>query len=175
MTAHFPGAVQPKKEQTSMKHISQVKIAMLLLAMTVTVIGSASAAVEPTARNLSTQNFGECCVPFNIEVSISEPNTLKPAVVTWDTGYYEYVNDRYTAGLSVNGGACQLATFGADVLPNLTVNASDSNLHVTFQWTILPADGVLVKGVNTFAVCGGGATAGDSINIYNNTLNVELN
>jgi hypothetical protein len=158
-----------------MKHLFQAKIALLLLTMTVALIASASAAVDPTARNLSTQNFGECCVPFNIEVSISEPATPKPAVVTWDTGYYEYVNDRYVAGLSVNGGACQTATFGGDVMPNLTVNAGDSNLHVTFQWTILPTDGVLIKGVNTFAVCGGGATAGDSINIYNNTLNVQLN
>jgi|SRR5580658_2748099 hypothetical protein len=162
--------------KVSSKTSKSVVFAAVLVSLITVGTGSAAAAADPVFRNLTAQTInGECCVPFNATVSISEPAVLKPVVVDWDTGYGIIVNDRYVAGLSVNGGACQTGVFGADVLPDLDTLVSDSNPNVHFQWIILPSDGVLVKGINTFAVCGGGASTGDSIAIFDNTLSVQLN
>jgi hypothetical protein len=141
--------------------------------------GSAVAAVNPVLRNLTKQTFtGQCCVSFDEEVSITEPSALKPVVVTWDTGYEINAADDYIAGLSVNGGACQASSaggvFGAELIPDYQL-ASGKFSHISFQWIILPSDGVLVAGKNTFVLCGGGLSfSSDSISILDNTLFAQL-
>jgi hypothetical protein len=161
--------------KTTSKINKSVVFAAVLACLITVGTGSAFAQANPLYRGSTTQTFnGECCVLFPATVSINEPATLKPAVVEWNTGYGIIVNDRYSAGLSVNGGACQIGTFGPSVLPDLITNVPDSNPDVHFQWIILPSDGVLVKGLNKFQVCGGGASSDDSFQTFNNTLIVAL-
>jgi hypothetical protein len=97
--------------------------------------------------------------------------------MVWDAAYAPGLNDESVAGLSVNGGACQTAVYGADVLPAYDL-ANDPGAfirHITFQWAILPSDKVLKAGANTFELCGGGASsASDSLILYNNVLYVQF-
>ena len=161
-----------------MKTRALVVVLAALVASVIVGTGPASAATLPVLRSLNTQTFsGLCCVSFGETVGISEPSTLKPVVITWDVGYAPGLNDESLAGLSVNGGACQTAVFGADVMPAYDL-ANDPGAfvrHITFQWVILPSDGVLKTGANTFELCGGGATSSsDSVTIYDNTLSAQF-
>jgi hypothetical protein len=161
--------------RTTCKVNKIIVFAAVLACLIMVGTGYASAQAKPVFRGTTTQTFnGECCVPFNATVSIDEPVALKPVIVEWNTGYGIIVNDRYSAGLSVNGGTCQVGVFGPSVLPDLITNVQDSNPDVHFQWVIFPSDGVLIKGLNTFAVCGGGANQDDSFQTFNNTLIVAL-
>jgi hypothetical protein len=119
-------------------------VAFVLVAIFASVMigeGSASAAAPPVQRYSGTQTFnGLCCVLFNETVGITEPATLKSVLVIWDTGYSPGTNDESLAGLSVNGGACQTAVYGADVMPayDLSNDPGAFIRHITFQWVILP-------------------------------------
>jgi hypothetical protein len=140
-----------------------------------TVAGSGSAFAQQVVRNLNNQTFtGVCCTSFNETVKIAEPTNLVPVVVTFSADVRVNVSgDQYHAGLSVNGGACQtLDGYGPQVIAD-----SDAPTVIwsgaTLQWVILPADDVLVKGTNTFELCGGGlSSSSDSITIGQNTLSV---
>lgn len=140
------------------------------------VAGSASAfAAPPALRNGTNQTFtGVCCTSYNETVGINEPAAIVPVVVIFSTDYRVNVKgDQYHVGLSVNGGAClTLDGYGPQVLANADAPEGIwSNASV--QWVIEPADGVLVKGANTFELCGGGLTfSSDSITIGQNTLSV---
>jgi hypothetical protein len=150
-----------------------VAFAAILACLIVAGAGSAFAAAEPIYRNTSDQTFeGQCCFSFGEQVSFNEPATPVALIVTWSSDYAVNVADAYFVGLSVNGGACETQAYGARVLAD---NPGTGSAYTTasFQWVILPSDGVLVKGLNTFALCGGGKnSASDSITIGQNTLTV---
>jgi len=150
-----------------------VVFAAMLACVVVAAVGSASAAANPITRKLSVTDFtGECCMSFGEVVTIEEGKTIRPVVVVWSFDFAEGVQDVYFAGLSVNGGPCETESWGARALyPNPTESFSST----TFQWVILPGDGVLVKGLNSFEVCGGGKSSStDEISIGDNALTVTF-
>jgi hypothetical protein len=166
-----------KPRRIDMKAVSKLSKSIvftaILACLMLAAAGSAAAATDPITRKLTVTNFtGECCMSFGESVSIAEGATIKPVIVIWSFDFAEGVQDEYFVGLSVNGGACETLSWGARALfPYATDNFSST----TFQWVILPTDGVLVKGTNTFEVCGGGKnSSSDLIAIGDNTLTVAL-
>jgi hypothetical protein len=135
-------------------------------------VGSAFAA-NPI-RNLKNNTFeGECCFSFNESVTYSEPATISAVVVTFSTDYRINVADEYHVGLSVNGGPCETEAYGSQTIADTPPLDGEWNSGA-FQWVILPSDGLLVKGLNTFELCGGGkSSSSDSITIGQNTLAVQ--
>ena len=112
---------------------------------------------------------GLCCFSFQEAVQMSEPTTLVPLIVTWSTDYQ--ATGFFFVALSVNGGPCIF--FGSGGLQPFEDAGGDADSH-TFQWLILPGDGVLRPGKNTFALCGGAAfSANDTIVLGFNTLAVR--
>jgi len=96
-----------------------------------------------TGENLS----GACCFSWNDAVTVTEPTAITPVVLTWTTEYVAHAF--YLVGLSVNNGPC--TAFGARTLaPTLQ---GDQVETTSFQWVVPKS--VLVKGKNTFTVCGG--------------------
>jgi hypothetical protein len=136
-------------------------------------VGSAFAANPSVLRNTTDQTFdGQCCFLLGESVTISEPATAVAVIVTWSADYSVNVADAYFVGLSVNGGACETAIYGARVLADIPGPGS-AYTSSSFQWVILPADDVLIKGVNKFELCGGGKnSASDSFIVGANTLTV---
>jgi len=140
--------------------------------------GSAMAGTDPVYRSNTnttvTGQFGASST-FGESVSLSEPATQEPVIIVWAGGYTINVPDLYFAGLSVNGGPCSSLTYGNREVPDLSTQAGGDYLAFSFQWIVLPSDGVLVKGVNTFEVCVGGETSSsDSITITHNTITATL-
>ena len=111
---------------------------------------------------------GICCFSWGETVSITEPGTVVPVVVTWSTDYRATANLFFNVGISVNGHPC----LSSDLISaNHPVDGSfDSR---TFQWVIFPSDG-LIKGTNKITLCGGGSVATDSITLAGNTLAVRI-
>lgn len=150
-----------------------------ILACLILVDARPASAVAPSVlRSLTNQTFtGLCCSSFNETVGITEPSTVRAVVIVWDTAYSPGLNDETLAGLSVNGGTCKTGVYGSDVMPAYDL-ANDPGAfirHITFQWVILPGDGVLKVGANTFELCGGGASSGsDSVTLYNNTVSAPF-
>jgi hypothetical protein len=164
-----------EKMKAASKTINFVVLAAILVCLVVAGTGSALAADQVYRSNTNTTVTGEFPQTFGESVSISEPKTLKPAVVVWASGYTVNVADLYFAGLSVNGGACDSLGFGNRGIPDLDTLAGGDFLSISFQWVILPSDGVLVSGTNTFELCvGGESSSSDSITITHNTLTVQL-
>jgi hypothetical protein len=169
------------KGNSASKMRTSVVFASILACLIVVGAGSATAADKTVLRN---QNYfyvnGQCCISLNETVTITEPATLQPVIVHWSAGYSIEVTDNYQAGLSVNGGACSAnagagAGYGPEVIPDFELGYPGNFSHVDFQWIILPSDGVLKTGTNTFELCGGGANStSDSIVINTNTLSVQL-
>jgi hypothetical protein len=151
-------------------------LAAFLACLTMAGAESAFAANPNVVRTLSDQTFkGECCISFGESVTVTEPATLVPVVVIWSGDYAVNVADAYFVGLSVNGGECQTLSYGARVLADNPGPGSAYSTAAAFQWVILPDDGVLVKGKNTFELCGGGKnSSSDSITIGDNTLSGQL-
>ena len=136
--------------------------------------GSAFAGTAQVDRGGGQTFTGICCFSWVESVSIAEGATIKPVVVTWSADYAVNVADAYFAGISVNGGECQTAVYGARVLWD-NPGPGSAYSSATFQWIILPTDGVLIKGNNKFELCGGGKNSNsDSITIGQNTLMVQL-
>jgi hypothetical protein len=157
--------------------ISSIVSAAILACLIVGGAGSAFAGTTEVHRTIQEpQAFtGECCVSFNEAISITEPATLVPVIVDWNTDYGVNVADSYLVGLSVNGGACQTLAWGPRGLADNPGPDSPYPTAASFQWIILPSDGVLVKGKNTFEVCGGGQhSTDDSISFGDNTLTAQL-
>lgn len=137
-------------------------------------VGSGSAFAANPIRTLQNNTFeGECCFSFNETVTYTEPATITAVVVTFSTDYRVNVADEYHVGLSVNGGPCETTAYGSRVLADVPPLDGEWN-SAAFQWVILPTDKVLVKGANTFELCGGGKSSStDSITIGQNSLAVQ--
>jgi len=139
------------------------------------IVGSVSAFAMPAnqvARTVNVQTItAKCCVLLNPTVRVTEPATPTPVIVTWSADY----NTTGTAqfGLSVNGGAC--VAYGPFVVqqPVLGAGANSVTVSGTHQWVVSPSDG-LVKGSNTFQVCGGGSGQVVTVNIGFSTLTVQI-
>ncbi len=147
-------------------------------------VGSGSAFAQLVFRSDTAQVFTDTC-PSGIgcdswgeSVSLSEPASLVPVVVTWSARYFVNTADIYYVGLNVNGTGCQTGLYGPENLDDIATKPTGHFLTVTFQWIVEPGDGVLISGAkNTFELCGGGddSVKGDSINISQNTLSVVKN
>jgi hypothetical protein len=108
---------------------------------------------------------GACCFSWGESVTVTEPAQITPVVVTWNTGYLSTVP--YKVGIAVNGHPCQVSD-------NFVFDISGSiGRSRTFQWVVLPSDG-LIKGANTFTLCGGGAKGTDSVTLGFRTLAVTI-
>ena len=158
-----------------MKVVSQQRKSVLFFALAcLTLGGSISAFAIPAnqvVRVLTGQEItATCCVPIGPTVRLSEPATITPVIVTFNTDYV--VNGTAQFGLSVNGGSCQF--FGASVSPSLTFGPGSNSAFnsSSFHWVVLPSDG-LIQGANTFTVCAGGASAPVKIDLGFRTLSVQ--
>jgi hypothetical protein len=164
-----------------MKAISKlsksVVFAAILACLIVAGSGSALATnLTQVLRVSHNQTFvGECCFSFGESVSITEPATISAVIVTWNSDYIVNVADEYHVGISVNGGECVTDTYGSVALADADILAGGDALNATIQWIVLPSDEVLVKGKNTFELCGGGRhSSTDSITLGTNTLTVRI-
>jgi hypothetical protein len=148
-------------------------VACLLLA------GSMSAfAISPAqvARTDVVQTIGpsacltDDCPAFAPQVSITEPATLTPVIVTWSADYS--TTGTSVVGLALNGGPCVF--YGPYVLqqPQLIAGNNSDTVETTHQWVVFPSDG-LVKGNNTFQMCGGGYQENQVLTIDISTLTVQ--
>jgi len=110
------------------------------------------------------------CPSFNPFVSVTEPATVTPVIVTWSADYN--TTGTSVLGLSLNGGPCN--AYGPFTLqePQLTAGSNSITVATTHQWVVLPSDG-LVAGKNLFFLCGGGYEAVQTINIGFSTLTVQ--
>ena len=144
-----------------------VALAIMMLA------GSISAfAVPPgqVARVYNAVTFtGQCCYLWNEEVQVTEPAKLVPVIVTWSADLI--ANDQFLVGLSLNGSGC--TAYGSRELASYELFGY-RGVNATHQWIVFPSDG-LVKGTNTFALCGGGASSpSDTISFGLSTLVVQI-
>jgi hypothetical protein len=144
-------------------------------------MGSGAAFAQELFRNDKSQVFkntcpsGTDCSDWGESVSTNEPSTLEPVVVIWSARYFVNTADVYYVGLDVNGAGCRTGLYGPTNLDDIATNPAGHFLTVTFQWIVLPSDGVLMAGTsNTFELCGGGngVAKGDAITIAQNTLSV---
>jgi hypothetical protein len=150
---------------------SAVLIAALACVM---LAGSISAfAVPPTqvARLLTNPTItATCCVPIGPTVQVIEPSPITPVIVTFSSDYE--ISGESAFNLSVNGGPCQF--YGAGDAPFVNVKAGTGLLNSSYQWLVLPADGVLIKGKNTFTLCEGGLGGPTTIFFSFRTLSVQI-
>ena len=146
-----------------------VFVAAVALVLTIAPASSFATAAGQVARNLFiTTTTAECCVPLGPTVKINETATIVPVIVTWSADYIVF--DTVQFALSVNGGPC--AFYGPSVANLFASGTASSFISGTFQWVILPADG-LKKGSNTFTVCGGGVGKAVTMSVGSNTLTVQ--
>ena len=114
---------------------------------------------------------GQCCFLWNEAVSIPEPATVVPVIVTWSADVV--VDDEFYVGLSLNGGPC--TAYGSREIPWLPVLKGSGALNATHQWVVFPSDGLLKGTTNTFALCGGGVnSSSDTITFGLSTLAVQI-
>jgi hypothetical protein len=149
--------------------------AVLLAALACMMLaGSMSAfAVPPTqvARVLTNPTItATCCVPIGPTVSVTEPSAIVPVIVTWSSDYE--VSGESAFNLSVNGGPCLF--FGPGDAPFVNFKGGTGLLSSSYQWLVLPADGVLIKGKNTFTACAGGLGGPTTIFFGGRTLSVQI-
>ena len=133
---------------------------------------SAMAADRGILRSNADGTFtGACCFRWDESVTVQEPRTLIPIVVTWSTDYQS--NAPFVVGLSLNGGACGL--YGAGSVTAQNPNNGLYTAPTGYQWVILPGDYGLRSGKNEITLCGGGLIGDtDSITIWGNTLVAHL-
>jgi len=126
-------------------------------------------------RSLSSTTLnGKCCFLWGESVTVTEPIAVAPVTITWSADYAVHVIDLYLVGLSVNNGACTTLSYGSRALQAYTTGDGDGYASASFQWVVLPSDG-LKKGTNTFELCGGGENSdSDSVTLGNNTLVVKI-
>ena len=121
------------------------------------------------ARNLFiTTTTAECCVVLGPTVKITEPTAPVPVIVTWSADYIVF--DTVQFALSLNGGPCLF--YGPSVANLFASGTASSFISGTFQWVVLPSDG-LKAGSNTFTVCGGGVGKAVTFSVGSNTLTVQ--
>jgi hypothetical protein len=167
-----------KKGVNTMKTFSKVNksSAVLIAALAcIMLAGSVSTFAIPAsqvARVLNIQTItAQCCVAFGPTVRLTEPVAVAPVIVTWSTDYAPGGTVQFA--LSVNGGPCLF--YGSSVGPQVALGTGSVSifLSASFQWIVLPSDG-LVKGTNTFTVCGGGVGKPVTLNVGSNTLTVQI-
>lgn len=148
--------------------------AVFLAALAIMMLaGSISAfAVPPgqVARIYNAVSFtGLCCYLWNETVTVTEPAKPVPVIVTWSADVL--VDDEFLVGLSLNGSGC--TAYGSREIAWLSTK-SRSGVNATHQWIVFPSDG-LVKGTNTFTLCGGGVNKPDgTISFGLSTLVVQI-
>ena len=148
---------------------SVVSVAALALALMTLPASSYATATKQVARNLFiTTTTAECCVVLGPTVKITEPATVSPVIVTWSADYIVF--DTVQFALSLNGGPCLF--YGPSVANLFASGTASSFISGTFQWVIMPADG-LKTGANTFTVCGGGVGKAVTFSVGSNTLTVQ--
>jgi hypothetical protein len=144
-------------------------VAALALVLTMAQESSFATSGGQVARNLFiTTTAAKCCVMLGPRVKINEPVTVAPVIVTWSADYIVF--DTVQFALSLNGGPCLF--YGPSVANLFASGTASSFISGTFQWVILPRDG-LKKGTNTFTVCGGGVGKAVTMSVGSNTLTVQ--
>lgn len=130
---------------------SRTALGMVIACLAIMVTTKASAVTPKEVLRVETNSSfqGLCCFSLLEKVSVTEPDTIVPVIVTWSTDYQ--ANGIFLAGLSVNGGPCQFFGSGSVAATSSFDNFFDSQ---TFEWFIQPSEG-LVTGNNTFTLCGG--------------------
>jgi hypothetical protein len=161
-------------KQNNQNALYLAAIACLMLA------GSISAFAIPPAqvgRTFAVQTArAVCSTSFCQEeliqptVSLTEPATVTPVIVTWSADYN--TTGTSVVGMSLNGGTC--LAYGPFTLqePQLIAGSNSITVSGTHQWVVLPSDG-LVKGKNTFQVCVAGYEEFQTINIGYSSLTVQ--
>jgi len=148
-----------------------IRLLAALIFMIAMACGSAMAGDKGVLRSNADGTFtGPCCSVWDESVTVREPSTLVPIVVTWSTDYQSTAP--FIVGLSLNGGPCTL--FGS-----ASITAQNPNggylAPASYQWVILPGDYGLRSGKNVITLCGGGVMGdSDSITIWGNTLVAHL-
>jgi len=154
------------------KHLKKVVLCLSVVCLAALLAPTASAVnKKELLRVEQNQSFqGLCCFTWLESVRVTEPATLVPVIVTWSTDYQ--ATGVFLAGLSVNGKPCRL--FGpASIQPFGRGDGSGSSDSHFFQWLLSPSDG-LVRGTNTFTLCGGGETSATAVIVIGfNTLSVR--
>jgi len=113
---------------------------------------------------------GLCCFSWSESVTVTEPSTVAPVIVTWSTDYQ--ATGAFLIALSVNGGPCRFFGPGS-IQPFGKGDGSGFFDSHYFQWLISPSDG-LHKGINTFTLCGGAASSPAAVILLGfNTLSVR--
>jgi len=158
-----------------MKTFSKTKrniVSLTTVVLLVVSLAASAFAVPKQQVLLSTgrQLTGACCFMWGESVSVTEPSIPVPVIVTWSADFAE--SDEFLVGLSLNGGQC--TAYGPRVIPWQGVLGGDGYMNTTRQWVLTPKDG-LVRGTNTFTLCGGGIANSDIITIGYNTLAVQIN
>jgi hypothetical protein len=140
---------------------------MLAGSMSAFAVPASQVARVTTPKTMTVQ----CCVAFGPTVSLTEPTAVAPVIVTWASDYA--VAGTVQFALSVNGGPCLF--YGNSVGPQFALGPQSVSVYVSgsFQWLVFPSDG-LVKGKNTFTVCGGGVGTPINMTIGFNTLTVQI-
>jgi hypothetical protein len=158
-------------KQTKMNTLYLAAVACVLLAGSMSAFAISRAQV---GRTTAVQTITAPCVPtdcpgFKPSVSVTEPATVTPVIVTWSADYN--TTGTSIVGLSLNGGPC--LAYGPFTLqePQL-VGGNSITVATTHQWVVFPSDG-LVKGKNTFVLCAGGYQQPQTINIGFSTLTVQ--
>jgi len=147
--------------------VAKKRIAGLAFILAYLGIATLAFAVPPdqVLRKGDTPSFtGKCCFGFGESVTVTEPAAISPVVVTFSTDYQ--ATNLNSLGIAVNGHPCQDA-FALDPYGPTYFRSR------SFQWVILPSDG-LIKGNNTITLCGGGATDTATITLGFRTLAVTI-
>jgi hypothetical protein len=161
-----------------MKKLSQITKRLALSAMLACVfaLGSSSAFAKSSQSSVNRTSYqgethtGICCSDWDASVTVKEPETLLPIVVTFSTDYR--ANAPFFAAISINGGPCTF--FGPAFLPAFSPEDGTYSSR-TFQWVILPGDYKLVSGKNVLTLCGGGLfNTTDTITLGFNTMSAHL-
>jgi hypothetical protein len=146
-----------------------VFVMALALVLITAPVQSFATAKNQVARNLFITTYtAECCVTIGPTVKINFPTTTAPVIVTWSADYVVF--DTVLFGLNVNGGPCLF--YGSGVANVGASGTQSSFVSGTFQWIVMPADG-LRQGSNTFTVCGGGVNKATTFSTGSNTLTVQ--
>jgi hypothetical protein len=143
------------KNKQSKKMGAIIAIALLaVIAVPITLLATPAAQIFRYTGNPVTFT-GTCCQNWNESVSVTEPATVVPVIVDFNTDYQ--ATGEGWVGLSLNSGTCSIF-HGANRLPEFNLGSGGSGPFgdVHYQWVITPADG-LKSGKNTIEVCGGGS------------------
>lgn len=97
---------------------------------------------------------GKCCFVWGDTIKVTEPSAVVPVVVMWSAEYR--TNRAFYVGLSVNGGPC-IAHGPRSMDAYFPTDGSGASR--VFQWIVDPSE--MVRGTNTFTVCGGGVFNND--------------